>query len=60
VDLAGHQEKVFAVCQEEGIHDYISQDKNAALKEIIPETPEEEWKAIVDSDGESGAEGQVG
>jgi len=53
-DSAGHQNAVFEFCEEEGIDYYISLDKNAAVQEIIQETPEGQWKEIEDADGELG------
>lgn len=53
-DSAGHKNEVFEFCEEEGIHYYISLDKNAAVKEIIQQTSEGQWKAIRDPRGELG------
>jgi hypothetical protein len=53
-DSAGHKNEVFEFCDEEGIHYYISLDKNAAVMECIKAIKPKVWQEIPKAEEELG------
>jgi Transposase DDE domain group 1 len=53
-DSAGHKNEVFEFCEEEGIHYFISLDKNAAVMECIKTIKPKAWQEIAGSVEELG------
>ena len=54
LDSAGHQNKVFEICQEEGIYYFISLDKNQAVMECIKAIKPTGWREIAGAEEELG------
>lgn len=46
LDSAGHSNKVFSLCEGNGITFYITLNKNKAIKEIITQIPETSWEKV--------------
>ena len=47
-DSAGHQNKIFEFCNEEGIEYYISLDQNEAIKICIRGIKEKQWNPLLE------------
>lgn len=52
LDSAGHQNKVFKFCDEEGIFYYISLDKNEAVVELIKALKPKAWQELPGAEDE--------